>query len=152
MSKSFGTKQRRPMPRKMSEKEALRYIDSNPGWATLSTLGSDGHPHSIPIGYFRVENKLYMGCRDKTQKVINIERNPKISVSLESGQTMNDIRGLLLRGHGRIIRESAERLSISIMAAKSRGVEDKDLPKSSSPEGVYIELSDFKITSWDYSS
>ena len=56
------------MPRQMSEKEALEYIDTAQGWATLSTIGSDGYPHSVPIGWFRVHKKIYMGCIDKTQK------------------------------------------------------------------------------------
>ena len=76
----------------MSEKEALAFIDSAPGWATLSSIGSDGYPHSIPIGWFRVDKKIYMGCIDQTQKVKNIERNPKISVCVESGSTMRDIK------------------------------------------------------------
>ena len=138
------------MPRQMSEKEALDYIDTAQGWATLSTIGSDGYPHSVPIGWFRVHKKIYMGCIDKTQKVINIERNRKISICIESGTTMRDIKGVLLRGKASIVRDTQERLAVSILAAKARGVAEQDLPKTTSANGVYIELSDFKITSWDY--
>ena len=140
------------MPRNMSEEEALAYIDAAPGWATLSTIGPDGYPHSIPIGWFRVHRKIYMGCIDRTQKVKNIERNEKIAVCIESGTTMKDIKGILLRGNASIIRAPEDRLAVSILAAKSRGVEEKDLPKEASDKGAYIELSDFKITSWDYSN
>ena len=140
------------MPRHMSEQEALAYIDTAPGWATLSTIGPDGYPHSIPIGWFRVHKKIYMGCIDRTQKVKNIERNEKIAVCIESGTTMKDIKGILLRGNASIIRAPEDRLAVSILAAKSRGVEEKDLPKEASDKGAYIELSDFKITSWDYSN
>ena len=140
------------MPRHMSEEEALAFIDAAQGWATLSSIGLDGYPHSVPIGWFRVHRKIYMGCIDQTQKVKNIERNEKISVCLESGSTMSDIKGVLLRGNAAIIRAPEDRLALSIVAAKSRGVEEKDLPKEASAKGVYIELSDFKITSWDYSN
>ena len=84
------------MPDKMSEDEVLAYIDSKPGWAMLSTIGYDGYPHTVPVGYFRVNHKIYMGCRDKTQKVVNIERNPRVSISLESGTTMRELKGVLL--------------------------------------------------------
>ena len=93
-----------------------------------------------------------MGCIDQTQKVKNIERNEKISVCIESGSTMRDIKGVLLRGNASIIRLPEDRLALSLLAAKSRGVEEKDLPKEASPNGVYIELSNFKITSWDYAN
>ena len=140
------------MPREMSEEEALAFIDAASGWATLSSIGVDGYPHSVPIGWFRVHKKIYMGCIDQTQKVKNIERNEKISVCIESGTTMRDIKGVLLRGNASIIRVPKDRLALSILAAKSRGVAEKDLPKEASPKGVYIELSDFKITSWDYAN
>ena len=138
------------MPKPMSEKEAIAYIDTKPGWAMLSTIGSDGYPHTVPVGYFRVNNKIYMGCRDNTQKIVNIERNPKVSVSLESGSTMNDLKGVLLRGKAHVIRDDKDRLAISIQAAQSRGVKKVDFPKTVSPNVVYIEFRNFKITSWNY--
>ena len=138
------------MPKSMSEKEAIAYIDTKPGWAMLSTIGSDGYPHTVPVGYFRVNNKIYMGCKDNTQKIVNIERNPKVSVSLESGSTMNDLKGVLLRGKAHVIRDDKDRLAISIQAAQSRGVKKVDFPKTVSPNLVYIEFRNFKITSWNY--
>ncbi|MAI41697.1 MAG: pyridoxamine 5'-phosphate oxidase family protein [Candidatus Azotimanducaceae bacterium] len=138
------------MPKSMSEKEAIAYIDTKPGWAMLSTIGPDGYPHTVPVGYFRVNNKIYMGCRDNTQKIVNIERNPKVSVSLESGSTMNDLKGVLLRGKAHVIRDDKNRLAISIQAAQSRGVKKVDFPKTVSPNLVYIEFRNFKITSWNY--
>ena len=138
------------MPKPMSEKEAIAYIDTKPGWAMLSTIGSDGYPHTVPVGYFRVNNKIYMGCRDNTQKIVNIERNPKVSVSLESGSTMTDLKGVLLRGKAYVIRDDKDRLAISIQAAQSRGVKKVDFPKTVSPNVVYIEFRNFKITSWNY--
>ena len=91
-----------------------------------------------------------MGCRDNTQKIVNIERNPKVSVSLESGSTMTDLKGVLLRGKAYVIRDDKDRLAISIQAAQSRGVKKVDFPKTVSPNLVYIEFRNFKITSWNY--
>ena len=33
--------------------EAHAYLDSRPGWIMLTTIGRDGMPHTVPIGYFR---------------------------------------------------------------------------------------------------
>ena len=140
------------MAKNMSKEEAYNFIDSKPGWANLCTIGKDGFPHSITIGYFRDEDTIYMGCRDATQKVRNIERNNKVSVCLESGSTMADIRGVLLRGHASIVRETEDRLSISRLAATKRGVSQDDLPTTVSEGGCYIRIENFSITSWDYSA
>ena len=138
------------VPHKMSEDEVLAYIDSKPGWAMLSTIGDDGYPHTVPVGYFRVNHKIYMGCRDNTQKVVNIERNSRVSISLESGTAMRELKGVLLRGNARVIRDQKERLTISNLAAQSRGSKTEESSKTLSDDGVYIEVSDFKMTSWDY--
>jgi nitroimidazol reductase NimA-like FMN-containing flavoprotein (pyridoxamine 5'-phosphate oxidase superfamily) len=42
-------------------------------------MGPNGYPHSVPIGYFRLGDDIYLGCRDSTQKVKNIARNPRVS-------------------------------------------------------------------------
>ena len=73
------------MPAQLTPEEVNEFLDSRPGWITFTSVGSDGYPHSVPIGYFRVDDAVYIGCRDRTQKVLNAQRNPKVSLSLESG-------------------------------------------------------------------
>ena len=59
----------------------------------LSTIDADGFPHTVPLGYFRLGRDIVMGVRDGTHKVANVERNPNVSILLEDGSTMADIRG-----------------------------------------------------------
>ena len=108
------------MPGKMSKEEVDAFLDSKPGWMMLTSQGSDGYPHTVPIGYFRDGDRIFMGCRDNTQKVKNIERNPKVSLVIEDGKTMSDLRGILFRGDAFVVREDEERLKISRLAAKMR--------------------------------
>ena len=140
------------MQRAMTETELEQFIDSKPGWITLSTIGVDGFPHSVPLGYFRDGATIYLGCKDQTQKVRNIERNPKVSLCLESGSKMSDIKGALLRGTATIVRESKDRLSLHQLAAKQSGVADDDLPQSVSEGAVYIKVTNYTVTSWNYGS
>ena len=78
----------------MTNDEVHAFLDSRPGWISLTTISKDGFPHTVPIGYFRMGNEVYIGCRAGTQKLKNIERNPKVSAMLESGSTMQDIKGV----------------------------------------------------------
>ena len=139
------------MPGKLTMEEVESFLDSKPGWITLTSLGKDGYPHSVPIGYFRDKHRIFMGCRDKTQKVLNIERNPKVSLSLEDGKTMQDLRGVLLRGDARVVRDDEERLTVSRLAAKLRGSPESEWPVTASPGSVFIMLEGFSVVSWDYS-
>ena len=139
------------MPGKMSKEEVDTFLDSKPGWMMLTSQGSDGYPHTVPIGYFRDGNRIFMGCRDNTQKVKNIERNPKVSLVIEDGKTMSDLRGILFRGDASVVREDEERLKISRLAAKLRGAPEDDWPTTASAGAVFIKVDSPRVTSWDYS-
>ena len=139
------------MPGKMSKEEVDAFLDSKPGWMMLTSQGRDGYPHTVPIGYFRDGDRIFMGCRDNTQKVKNIERNPKVSLVIEDGKTMSDLRGILFRGDASVVREDEERLKISRLAAKKRGAPEDELPTTASAGAVFIKVDSPRVTSWDYS-
>jgi nitroimidazol reductase NimA-like FMN-containing flavoprotein (pyridoxamine 5'-phosphate oxidase superfamily) len=134
----------------MSHSDLWDYIQSNPGWMALSTIGNDGFPHTIPIGYFVSDGEIYIGCLDRTQKVKNIERNTNISLMLESGTTMDDIKGVLIKANAKIIRRDEDRVKVSRLAALQRGVAESDLPTTARPGSVYIQATPTKIISWNY--
>ena len=86
------------MPATLSLDEVHAYLDSKPGWIVLTTIGRDGMPHSIPIGYFRLGSDIYLGCRAGTQKIRNIQRTPSVGLLVQSGSSMQDIKGVLIQG------------------------------------------------------
>ncbi|MFN8072094.1 MAG: pyridoxamine 5'-phosphate oxidase family protein [Mycobacterium sp.] len=138
------------MPRKLSDEEIAAYLDSRPAWAILSTIDEDGFPHSIPLGYFRLGRDIVMGVRDGTRKVANVERNPNVSVLLEDGSTMADIRGVMLQGHARIVREADEALELAKQGARARGVPESEWPTEPRPGAAYIRVTPVRTISWDY--
>lgn len=116
----------------------------------LTTQGRDGYPHSIPIGYFRIEDTVYMGCRANTQKTKNIERNPKVSLGLESGSTMQDIKGVLIQGDAEVVTEPERLLGLQREAGRQRGTKEEDLPTTANEGSAYIAVTPVKVISWDY--
>jgi nitroimidazol reductase NimA-like FMN-containing flavoprotein (pyridoxamine 5'-phosphate oxidase superfamily) len=138
------------MPGKMTPAEVHAFIDSRPGWIALTTISASGHPHTIPIGYFRQGDRVYMGCRSGTQKLKNIERNPHVSLMLESGSTMQDIKGICIQGEARVITEPVEMLPLLRASAAARGMPEDQLPTEARPGAAYIEVTPTKVISWDY--
>ncbi|GIS69771.1 MAG: hypothetical protein CM1200mP9_05920 [Gammaproteobacteria bacterium] len=51
-------------------------------------MAPDGYPHAIPLGYFRLGKNVIVGGRPGTQKALNVERNPQVSLTLESGPSV----------------------------------------------------------------
>jgi PPOX class probable F420-dependent enzyme len=139
------------MPAKLTKEEAHAYIDSRPGWIILTTIGRDGRPHSVPIGYFRVGDEVYIGCRAGTQKLKNIERNPNVTVLLQSGDSMQNIKGLMIQGTATVLTAPDDLLRLGREAAKWRGVPEEQWPKEARPGAAYIRVTPAKMISWDYS-
>ena len=138
------------MPRRLSTDEFNAFLDSKPGWIVLSTIGADGFPHSVPLGYFRDGDTIYSGVRDGTTKVRNVEANPKVSLMVESGSTMGDIKGAMIQGMARVHREPEAVLRCMRLAATLRGVPEAELPTEPRPGAVYIEVNPERRISWDY--
>jgi PPOX class probable F420-dependent enzyme len=139
------------MPAKLTKDEAHAYLDSRPGWIILTTIGRDGRPHSVPIGYFRVGDEVYIGCRAGTQKLKNIERNPNVTVLLQSGDSMQNIKGLMIQGTATVLTAPDDLLRLGREAAKWRGVPEEQWPKEARPGAAYIRVTPAKMISWDYS-
>ncbi len=139
------------MPVKLSKDEVNAFLDSRPGWIALTTLGKDGYPHTVPIGYFRLGDEVYIGCRAGTQKLKNIERNPKVSLMIESGKTMQDIKGAVIQGEATVLTAPADLLRLAREAARLRGVQDGELPTEPRPGAAYIRVVPVNYLSWDYS-
>lgn len=125
----------------MTREEVWEFCDSKPGWAALTSVDADGFPHTVAIGYFRLDEILYCGCWAGTHKCRNILANPKISLMLAGPE----VRGVVFQGLGRVIEDANELLEIKSRLARLRG--DK-LPGSVTPGIAYVELRPQRIRSW----
>lgn len=139
------------MPRQLTLQEAHEFLDSKPGWIVLTTVGPDGFPHSVPLGYFRLGDEILMGVRANTLKLRNIQQNPKVSLVLETGSTMADIKGLMVQGTATVHTDPDDLLHYAREAAKLRGMPEEELPTAPRPGAAYIRVTPHRLRSWDYS-
>ena len=139
------------MPVSLTKEEAYEFLDERRGWIILTTIGRDGYPHSVPIGYFRQGDDIYLGGRSGTQRLKNLERNSKVSLLIESGGTMQDIKGLLIQGDADVVTKSEDVLPLMREAAQRRGASEDDLPTEVGPGVAYVRVRPRRLVSWDYS-
>ena len=139
------------MPRQLTSEETHEFLDSKPGWIALTTIGPDGFPHTVPLGYFRLGDEILMGVRTNTRKLRNIRHNPKVSLLLESGKSRQDIKGLMVQGTATVHTDPADVLHYAREAAKRRGVPEAEWPTEPRSGAAYIRVSPQRLRSWDYS-
>ena len=59
----------------------------------LCTIDKDGYPHVVAMAYMAKDGCIYMTSYRKAQKVMNIRRNPKVAVMVESGTAYHELKG-----------------------------------------------------------
>ena len=85
-----------------------------PHTGVLSTIGPGGFPHSVGIYYVVEEDpiELHMWVYAKSQKAVNVRRNPLASLLVESGEPYQDLRGALVRGNARVVSKPEQVLDL----------------------------------------
>jgi PPOX class probable F420-dependent enzyme len=69
----------------------------------VTTIGKGGWPHVAPMWYFLDDGRVAFRSFTKSQKIVNLARNPKITVLLEEGATYEELRGIMIKGTARLI-------------------------------------------------
>ena len=118
----------------------------------LATLDKDGFPHVVAIGFLAKDGAIYMTSYAKAQKVVNIKRNPKVGLMIETGKNYGDFRGLMIRGHCDIIEDSA------LVAGIIQELQEKQSGKTqtpreavaSAPKRVILKITPKKVASWNH--
>ena len=78
----------------------------------VATIDRDGFPHLAPMWYVMRDGQITFRSFTKSQKIVNVRRNPKIAVLLESGESYGELRGVMIRGNARLVDDRSTVLSI----------------------------------------
>jgi nitroimidazol reductase NimA-like FMN-containing flavoprotein (pyridoxamine 5'-phosphate oxidase superfamily) len=73
----------------------------------LATNGHDGFPHLVTMYYVLMDGLITFWTYRSSQKARNLERDPRISCLVETGEQYFDLRGVLVQGTARRIEDPA---------------------------------------------
>jgi PPOX class probable F420-dependent enzyme len=120
--------------------------------AALATLDQHGFPHVVAMNYFAKDGAFYMTSYTKAQKVMNIRRNPKVALMIESGTSYAELRGVMVRGRCQIIEgaEAVRAAFAGMVEARGAGPARASGSVDSAPKRVVLKIIPEKITSWDH--
>lgn len=133
----------------MTRDEAYGFIDAGPPWAILTTVGPGGYPHAVPLAYYRDGDALFVNARGA--RLANMRRHRQVSLLLESGTEMGELRGLLIEGDAELVAEPAEVLRLSRLAGRARGASEEELPAEPRPGMIWARIAPRRMRSWDNS-
>lgn len=79
----------------MSDAEVDAFLDEQ-RTLTCATLGPRGWPHLMPLWFVVRDERVWAWTFAKSQKVRNLERDPRATVQVEAGEQYDQLRGVVL--------------------------------------------------------
>src|ERR1700758_4196395 len=109
----MGTNQRAQIVMSQDEIEDL-VASSRSG--TLATVGASGQPHLIALWESVVAGEIAFETKAKSQKAVNLRRDPRITFLLEDGDTYDTLLGVSFEGTAEIVDdpEAIFRVGVSV--------------------------------------
>ena len=81
----------------MSDEEVWAFVEERKS-LQVATIGRDGTPHLTTLWFALVEGRIACETFSKAQKIVNLKRDPRISVLLEDGDQYAELRGVSISG------------------------------------------------------
>jgi PPOX class probable F420-dependent enzyme len=121
--------------------------------AILVTIGPDGVPDPTAMWFVVDSGQVVMRTYAKSQKVRNVERDPRVAVLIEDGETYDTLRGLQLTGRLVVSRDVDDVLDVvEGLARKYQGVDaiDRDAMRDYAGKQAVLRLEVDRRVSWDH--
>ncbi len=137
---------------RLNDEEVRRFLAASKT-IILTSNGPGGYPHPMPMWFVLGDDgTLSITTYRASQKVKNIQRDPRVSVLAESGTEYSELKGVLLYGRAEIIDDLDTVIDTLIAASGQRNDEGirATLTKNASKR-VVIRLKPERVVSWDHS-
>ena len=73
--------------------------------AIVTSNGPRGWPHSMPMWFVVRDGEIWVWTYAKSQKVRNLERDPRATVLVETGREYAELRGIMIEAEAEIHRD-----------------------------------------------
>jgi PPOX class probable F420-dependent enzyme len=72
----------------------------------VSSLGPRGWPHSMPMWFLVRDGEIWCWTYAKSQKIKNLERDPRATLLVETGDEYTELRGIQIEAEAELIRDT----------------------------------------------
>ena len=119
------------------------------------TVGPKGYPHLVAMWYVVVDGMVCFTTFAKSQKVLNLRRNNKISAMLESGRGYSELKGWVVEGEAEVVQDTENTAKVmALVNAKYNGIpvrtDTSEAALKVASKRVVIRIKPVDIYSWDH--
>jgi len=137
----------------LAKKEARRLLTSRLGLARLATADQCGKPHVVPTWFLYSKDTIYIPSPSTTLKAKNIQRNPQVSVTVDSYSGVLAAQGLLLEGTAHILtgqQSAAINRTIHKKYIGSKRIGQKKWKEFMAEDDITIVVKPRTVRSWNF--
>ena len=98
----------------MTEEELLAFLADGQKTLQVSSNDRDGYPHIVPMWFLVEDGKVVFRSFSKSQKIVNLRRDPKIAVLVEDGKDYENLRGAMIKGEAKLVDDADYCLDIYV--------------------------------------
>src|ERR687892_1515762 len=89
---------------KLTEDEQRELIETE-RIVVVASLGPRGWPHVMPLWYVPRNGEIWIWTYAKSQKVRNLERDPRATLLVETGFEYVELRGVQIEAEAELVRD-----------------------------------------------
>jgi PPOX class probable F420-dependent enzyme len=140
---------------RMSEHEVEAFL-AGAMKVQVATVNPDGSPHLTTLFFVMYDEQVAFWTYGSSQKIKNLERDPRISCLVEDGEGYFELRGVSINGEAELVRDE-DRIREIGTAVAGRMVHGMDLGEIGAAEverqvkkRVAVLVKPVKVASWDH--
>lgn len=139
---------------RMTDEEIWRFIESRQS-LQVATLNKDGSPQLTTLWFAVVDGAIVFETFTKSQKIVNLKRDPRIAVLVEDGTTYEQLRGVSINARAELVDEPAavERYAAHIVRKNNPEVAEEMVPQAArmlAQKRTVVVIRPERIASWDH--
>ncbi|MEV0341630.1 PPOX class F420-dependent oxidoreductase [Nocardia sp. NPDC050713] len=137
----------------MSDAEIAEFLERS-RIATLATLGPQGRPHLTAMWYALIDGEIWFETKAKSQKAVNLRRDPRVTCMIEGGQTYDQLRGVSIEGRAEIIDDPERLFAVGVSVWERYtgpySEEVRPLVENMLNKRVAVRVVPERVRSWDH--
>lgn len=120
----------------------------------VATIDHDGYPHLVAMWYVLLNDEITFWTYAKSQKAINLRRDPRLTCLVETGEQYNELRGVQIKGRAVINenREFVQKVGEAIWERYTGPLNESTQPMviAQAAKRVVVTVKPVEIVSWDH--
>jgi PPOX class probable F420-dependent enzyme len=138
---------------RMSDAEVDAFLHEHSAMS-LASMNPDGTVHLVAMWYSFFEDRLAFSTKAKSQKALNLRRDPSVTCLIEDGDDYNELRGVQIVGTAELFDDPDRILDLGkvIYARRSGSYTNRDRlsVEQMMRKRVGVIVHPKRVVSWDH--